>query len=93
MQKQIKMLKASIIIILLATTSEAARDSVRVFGKRHGPDGIGATPLDYDIWLDCLLEAACICDPNYNPAVEQAWRECFSRGIAIMKEESTGNAP
>ncbi|WP_322784238.1 globin [Photobacterium obscurum] len=87
MSKQITMLKASIVMILLASTSEAARDSIRYFGKRHGPNGVGVTPLDYDIWLECLLTTVSLCDPNYNHDVEQAWRECFKQGIAIMKEE------
>lgn len=87
MNKQISMLKASIVIILLASTSEAAKKSVRIFGKRHGPDGVGVSPLDYDTWLDCLIETVSACDPYYNHNVEQAWRDCFAEGIAIMKEE------
>lgn len=89
MQKQIKMLKASIVIILLAPTSAAARDSVRFFGKRHGPEGVGVSPLDYETWLNCLLETVSQCDPYYSPNVEQAWRECFRLGLEIMKEECT----
>jgi len=87
MQKQITMLKASITIILLAPISDSARDSIRFFGKRHGPQGVGVSPLDYDTWLDCLLETAHQCDPHYTPDVEKAWRECFWLGIEIMKEE------
>jgi len=87
MQKQITMLKASITIILLAPISDSARESIRFFGKRHGPQGIGVSPLDYDIWLDCLLETVHQCDPYYTPDVEKAWRECFWLGIEIMKEE------
>ncbi|PSW21897.1 globin [Photobacterium sanctipauli] len=87
MQKQIKMIKASIVMILLASTSEQARESIRVFGQRHGPKGIGVNPVDFDIWLECLLEAVSMCDPRYNEAVKQAWTTCFKEGIAIMKEE------
>ncbi|WP_299018040.1 globin [uncultured Photobacterium sp.] len=87
MQKQVKMLKASIAIILLASTSEGARESLRHFGKRHGPNGIGVDPLDFDVWFNSLLEAVEICDPYYNKEIEQAWRECFNLGLAIMKEE------
>lgn len=87
MHKQITMLKASITIILLAPISDSARESIRFFGKRHGPQGIGVSPLDYDIWLDCLLETVHQCDPYYTPDVEKAWRECFWLGIEIMKEE------
>ncbi|MGF1716286.1 globin [Photobacterium chitinilyticum] len=87
MHKQITMLKASITIILLAPISDSARESIRFFGKRHGPQGVGVSPLDYDTWLDCLLETVHQCDPYYTPDVEKAWRECFWLGIEIMKEE------
>lgn len=87
MSKQYRMLKASISMIMLASTSAEARNYVKKLGKRHGPDGIGAEPLDFDIWLTSLLEAVKMCDYQYNSEIEQAWRKCFSLGIAIMKEE------
>ncbi|GAB3522763.1 globin [Photobacterium alginatilyticum] len=87
MQKQISMLKASIAIILLAPVSESARESVRFFGKRHGPQGIGVSPLDFETWLDCLMETVNQCDPSYTPEVDHAWRECFRLGLEIMKTE------
>ncbi|MCG7587480.1 globin [Photobacterium sp. OFAV2-7] len=87
MQKQISMLKASIVIILLAPVSDSARESVRFFGKRHGPQGVGVSPLDYETWLDCLLETVNQCDPNYTFEVDLAWRECLRLGLEIMIEE------
>ncbi|UTV29768.1 globin [Photobacterium atrarenae] len=81
---QIRMLKASIAIILLAPSSEQARDSVRNFGKRHA--SIGVTADDFEIWLDCLLHTVSQCDPNYSPEVEAAWRQCFETGFNLMKE-------
>ena len=92
MTRQIKMLKASLIIIMLANTSREARQSVRKFGKLHGPEGLGVSPIDFDIWLDCLLSAVQICDPKYNEDVKQAWHACFSEGMKIMKEECSIHA-
>ncbi|MDX1302180.1 MAG: globin [Photobacterium sp.] len=87
MGRQIKMLKASLIIIMLANTSGEARESVRKFGKRHGPEGLGVNPMDFDIWFDCLLSAVQICDPLYDDEVKQAWHACFNEGMEIMKKE------
>ncbi|MEJ2766395.1 globin [Photobacterium sp. MCCC 1A19761] len=85
MPGQIRMLKASIAIILLAPSSEQARESVRYFGKRHA--AIGVTAEDFDVWFDCLLRTVSQCDPKYSPDVEAAWRACFQAGFNIMKEE------
>lgn len=87
MQKQMKMIKASLLIIMLAATSEQARETVKVFGKRHGPDGLGVKPLDIDLWFECLIDTIKECDPAYSQSVEQAWRQCFNEGITIMKAE------
>jgi hemoglobin-like flavoprotein len=87
MEKQMKMVKASLLIIMLAATSEQARETVKMFGKRHGPDGLGIKPLDIDIWFECLIDTIKECDPAYNQSVDQAWRQCFNEGISIMKAE------
>lgn len=83
MSGQIRMLKASIAIILLAPSSEQARESVRYFGKHHA--SIGVTADDFNTWLDCLLLTVSQCDPDYSPEVEAAWRQCFATGFHIMK--------
>ncbi|MGF1684528.1 globin [Photobacterium minamisatsumaniensis] len=87
MVNQIRMIKVSIVMILLASTSESARETIRMYGRRHGPEGINVHPIDFDIWFDCLINAVSLCDPLFNDQVKQAWRACFNEGIAIMKEE------
>ncbi|MCQ1060356.1 globin [Photobacterium sp. DNB23_23_1] len=87
LERQVQMLKLSISMIILASSSEQARESIRRFGKAHGPDGIGVQPNDFEVWLDSLIETVQICDPKYNDEIAFAWRECFKEGIAIMKQE------
>lgn len=87
MARQIKMLKLSIVLLLLSSSSDSAKDQFRSFAKNHGPDGVGASPIDFDIWLECLLITVRISDPKYDDNVETAWRDCFQTGLAIMKEE------
>ena len=87
MERQIRMLKLSISMIMLASTSEQARESIRRYGKAHGPEGVGVKPEDFELWLDSLLETVRVCDPKFNDEIALAWRRCFNAGIAIMKEE------
>ncbi|PSU34058.1 globin [Photobacterium lutimaris] len=87
LERQVKMLKLSIAMIMLASSSEQAREGLRRFGKAHGPDGIGVRPDDFEVWLDSLIETVQICDPKFNDEIAMAWRQCFKEGIAIMKEE------
>ncbi|MGR5078209.1 globin [Photobacterium swingsii] len=87
MTKQMTMMKASLLIIMLASTSASARTSVRVYALRHGKDGLGIHEEDLNIWFSCLLEAVASCDPYFNPHVEEAWRRCFEDGLQIMREE------
>lgn len=87
MERQVQMLKLSISMIMLASSSVQAKESVRRFGKAHGPGGIGVRPNDFDVWLDSLIETVQICDPRYNDEIAIAWRQCFKEGIAIMKKE------
>lgn len=84
---QIQMLNASIILIFMAPTSEQARMSVRQFGKRHGPKGIGVDLEDYDVWFESLLEAVKLCDSEYSEETEKVWTQYFALGMQIMKEE------
>ncbi|KLV07000.1 hypothetical protein ABT56_07590 [Photobacterium aquae] len=88
MTRQIKMLKLSILMIMLASTSEEAKDNIRRYARRHGPDGIGAQPEDFDIWIDSLLKAVKECDTHYNSDIDKAWRTCFKTGMEIMKQET-----
>ncbi|MGR5065140.1 globin [Photobacterium sp. DNB22_13_2] len=87
LERQVQMLKLSISMIMLSSSSIQAREAIRRFGKAHGPDGIGVQPNDFEIWLDSLIETVQICDPRYNDEIADAWRECFKEGIAIMKQE------
>lgn len=87
MGRQMTMMKASLMIIMLASTSDSARASVKVYALRHGKNGLGISEDDLAIWFACLLEAVEICDPNYNENVKEAWTHCFEDGLQIMRIE------
>jgi hypothetical protein len=41
-------------------------------------------PAHYDLWLDALCEALAKHDPQFNPTVEQIWRNAMRKGIDLM---------
>ena len=96
MDKQIKMLKLSIVMLMLSTTSKESRALFNNYAERHGPGGLNVAPIDFDIWLDSLLETVAQTDPLYTDDVDSAWRQCFANGLAMMKaacEAKTAHRP
>ncbi|HHC7381553.1 TPA: globin [Vibrio parahaemolyticus] len=87
MQKQVRMLKGSIVFFMMTDTSSDARKMMEKYGKKHGIGNIGIKPEDIDIWFESLLETVQECDYEYNSDVEKAWRACFKLGLEIMKRE------
>lgn len=93
MNHQIQMLRASLHILMLASVSTDAKELVKRFGVRHGTTGYGVKPKDLDIWFECMLQTVSICDRNWTPEVELAWRQCFAKGIEVMKAHCSGYLP
>ncbi len=87
MKRQMTMMKASLMIIMLASTSDSARASVKVYALRHGKNGLGISEDDLTVWFMCLLEAVAICDPDFSETVRDAWEHCFEDGLQIMRKE------
>ncbi|HHP0478353.1 globin [Vibrio campbellii] len=87
MKKQIRMLKGSIVFVMMADTSTDARDMMRKYGHKHGHNNIGVAPEDIDVWFESLLETVAQCDSDFDESVEYAWRHCFETGLTIMKKE------
>jgi len=55
--------------------------------KRHGRQDLDVPPGLYDLWLDCLLQAARRHDPQFSPEIEAAWRETLAVGIEYMRSK------
>jgi len=55
--------------------------------KRHGRQDLDIPPGLYDLWLDCLLQAARRHDPQFSPEIEAAWRRDAGRGIEYMRSK------
>jgi hemoglobin-like flavoprotein len=56
----------------------------RLAGK-HARRELDIRPELYDVWLDCLVRSARQHDPEYTPALEEAWRKTLRAGIDRMR--------
>jgi truncated hemoglobin YjbI len=54
----------------------------RVHGRYH------IHPEMFDMWLDSLVSAVALCDSEFSPQIEDAWRNVIGRGIDIMLQGS-----
>lgn len=84
MQKQIRMLKSSIVFVMMANHSMEAQKKIVKYAQLHRP--LGLEPNDIDIWFDSLVATVEEFDPKFDESVEQAWRVCFEVGLDIMKQ-------
>ena len=84
MREQVRMLRASLATLLAFFATGGQDDYLGKLAERHSKRGADIPPELYSVWLDCLLETAGRCDPDFSDEVEAAWRSVFSKGIEFM---------
>lgn len=55
--------------------------------ERHSRRDLDVPPPLYDLWLECLLQAARKHDPQFSPEIEAAWRETLAVGIEYLRSK------
>ena len=91
LEQQRQMVADSLYLMAVAGQSPG-RDGSIAWGEmsrlaaRHAQSDRNIRPALYDLWLDCLLQAARQHDPEFSPAVEGAWRDTLRPGIEFMQE-------
>jgi phenylacetate-CoA ligase len=86
MKAQKKMLETSLYMLMSAPSGvEKASAHIEHIAKTHSRKGYGVKPELYDTWLSCLLETVKEFDEQYEPAVENAWKQTLAFGINLMK--------
>jgi hemoglobin-like flavoprotein len=94
MRKQYFVLQASLHMVALSShDNQAAQLYLAKVAERHSQRQLNIAPGLYDVWLNCLIAAVAEVDPRYSPAVERAWREVLSAGIAFMQSRYAAAAP
>ena len=84
--RQKRALRASFHMLLL--TAEDGDDAAQTYlghvAARHSAHQLGIGAELYDLWLDSLLAAVREYDPEWDPAVEQAWERVMGVGIGFL---------
>lgn len=86
MARQIRMLKASLNMVMLA--SQPGIDPEFYLGsvaKRHSSGDLDIAPPLYDLWLNALMQTVEEMDPKFSKEVHQAWLGIMSTGIQYMR--------
>ena len=91
LDKQRQMVADSLYLMAVAGQSPGREGSIAWsemsrLAERHAQSNRDIRPALYDLWLDCLLQAARQHDPEYSPAVEAAWRDTLRPGIEFMQQ-------
>lgn len=84
MDAQIRMLRASISILLAFFGTGSQDEYLQKLAERHGKHGVDISPPLYSVWLDCLIATVSRFDPKFTDEVAAAWRTVFSKGIDFM---------
>jgi hemoglobin-like flavoprotein len=89
MERQFRVLADSLYIMANAVQGEegsVARSDLPRLAERHDRHHLDVGPHLYGLWTDCLVATAKATDPQFDDAVEVAWRETLAFGVRYMTE-------
>jgi hemoglobin-like flavoprotein len=84
--KQKRMLHASFNLMLRAAQNEGSGPPAYLedLAQRHGARQLAIGAELYDLWLDSLLAAVRVHDPDCSPDIEKAWEKVMGIGISYL---------
>ena len=83
--RQKGMLRESIGHMERLSQFKRADEQVLKLAVRHSRADLDIPPRLYDVWLDSLIAAVAVHDPEFDQEVEVAWRMQLAAGIEYMK--------
>lgn len=85
-EKQRKVLSDSLFLMLSAagTSGGFAHAQLSQLARKHDRNHLDIKPEWYQLWLDCLMQAAEESDPEFSPEVEAAWRASLEGGLELL---------
>jgi len=89
MERQFRMLADSLYVVANAVQGEEgsiARSDLPRLARRHSREDLDVAPHLYVLWRDCLVATAKATDPQFDAAVEAAWRETLEFGVRYMTD-------
>ena len=88
LNKQKAALKTALHVLLFAHEWDLKGDAyLQGIARRHSRHDLDVRPELYDLWLDCLIEAAGEADPLFDEVIADSWRTILRSGIEFMKSQ------
>ncbi len=87
MHRQQEMLHTSIDHMIYFSMDRRATENLVRIAAVHSKAGVDIEPGLYEDWLNALLEAVKLFDPDYNDEIDLAWRVVLAPGITYMKRK------
>ncbi len=85
--KQQELLSQAVnMVILFPQGNKIARNAIKRIRESHNRDGLAIKPDYYQFWIDSLVIALAEHDPEFDAALEQAWREVAKGAIAYIAD-------
>ncbi len=84
MSAQRTMLHDSLLMLLEFNRTRSPGTHLRRLAEVHSRRGQDIPPEFYDLWLESLVKAVAMHDPEFSPDVELAWRLALAPGITFM---------
>jgi len=91
MQRQRQHLHMSLNHMIYFSIDRRASEELLRVGRLHNRSNLSIRPELYEVWLDGLLEAVKLFDPEFDDEVDLAWRVILAPGIAYMKNQFNRN--
>lgn len=71
---------------------QIVREYMKMIAARHSKKHLNIRPALYPMWLDSMIEAVSLCDPEYTAELGSRWREVLAPAINLMTENYKGSA-
>ncbi len=84
MGAQRHLLRNGVMQIILVARGMSDR-KLKDLGESHNRHNHNIHPERYDLWEDSLLKTVRTHDPEYTPALREAWREVLKPGIDLIR--------
>jgi hemoglobin-like flavoprotein len=86
MKQQHELLSQSLsMVVLFAQGNPVAKGVINRIRSSHDRAHMNINPALYSFWEDSLIAALAECDPQFDPVVEQKWREVLRVAIDHIK--------
>ena len=85
-ERQRKLLRHAFGLLLIFPKQPAGEPTILArVAERHSRRELGVDPSLYHPFIDALIDTVRRCDPDFTPAVEDAWRRTVRRGVEYMQ--------